>query len=473
MQFPEYENFFIFWKKQIYLFVALAAAFQLVAAQLNPFFISIVVLPICYFFAKLLTRRYLVRPASNKQFVVEIFLVSLFVRIATVFLMAFIFQMCNGSPFMADRDDFVYHQSMLQFYEYWKEYGISPVYNTNITFSRGMYSGYPYFGAFMMEIFGPNVYSARIGNAILSSFTVLLAFGILSNCVERGKALFGTVLFALCPIVDVYAACNLKDSMLLFCFMLEVWGLGNIVVRRRWATSVAAILAGFVVMIFCRPAMIFITLASANIFFLLRLVSLKKSVPALATCFVLLFVILGIWKHCNDIGLTMDYDDFIDSQIAGTSRSVARTSAAGVARLSFAKLLSAPLFVASAPFLPPAQLASYGEKAVTINFSFSGMLVYFTLLPAMIFGAYQAFKIRMANPVPFLLLILCVFYKVAQANSVLSVFSARQSLPAIALLTLLIPVGVDRFYNKRLFVSVVNIIAILVLVAYNVYRVFF
>ena len=469
----EYQNFFNVWKKQIWIFAVLAFAYQAVVQQLNPFMISIVMLPLYFLLTKGMMKRYYSRPFSEGRVVTEIFAISLLIRVAEVFILAFIFQQFNGMPFMSDHDDFNYHHSMLDIYGYWQEYGVTAIQSSNIRFSTGMYAGFPYFGAFMMKIFGPNVYAARLGNAIASAVTVLVVRGIVSNYADRMKTIFTTLLFTFSPILTVFAACNLKDTMLLLCILTSVWGLTNIILKRRWLVSFIALLASISFMIFCRPASIFILLLGSNVFFFFRVFNFKHSNVLFLTNMLALVAALMIWKYCNDLELTTDYETFWETNLDAAQRTIAEDSKAGISNLSIAKMLTAPIFAISSPFLPPATLAIFESKEVTINYTFHGMLAYFSLLPMMIFGALQALRHWKYQPIPFFLLTVCALYKFAQANSLLTILSPRQSLPAMALLMLMIPVGMDRFFNRRKFVFFVDAIAIAVLLAFNVYRSFF
>jgi len=473
----EIQNFFRIWKKQIFLCFALVFAFQVIVLQLNLFMISIVALPIYFVAVKMLTRRYTLRPISDGRMLFEIFTLSLIIRVAEVFVLGFIFAQFNplGLPFMGNGDDINYHESMRYIYGYWQEYGLTTVEHTKIQFNSGAYSGYPYFGAFMMKIFGPNFYAARIGNAIASALTVLVVFGILANYTDRFKTIVTTLIFAFSPILTVFAACNLKDTLLLLCILTTVWSMTNFLLGRRWLVSIVAALASIAFMIFCRPVSIFVLLVSGLIFLFFRFRNRPRSTLLVVTNILLLCATLFLWRWCDNRGLTTEYEEFVQLNIDATQRTIAGDSKAGVARFSAAKLLSAPLFIACSPFLPPVTMAYFETKEVTINYTFHGMLAYVTLLPAMIYGVLIALKNRKYDPIPLLLVIVCFFYKVAQANSLLTILSPRQSLPAIALLMLLIPAGLDQYSRRphQVFTWTVNAATIFITLAFNVYRYFY
>lgn len=461
------------WKTQIILFVVVAAAFQALVLQLNPFFLSVILLPVYFLLVRGLTRRYVSRPVSTGRMLLEIFVLSLLVRIIEVFAFVFILNQFNDMPFISEHDDFNYHDSMYQMYTYWQEHGVTTVQWTKIRFASGVYSGYPYFGAFMMEIFGPNIYAARIGNAIASSVTVLFVFGILANCADRTRTIFGTLLFAFAPIVTMFAACNFKDTMLLMCILASIWSMSNFINRRRWLPSVVILLLAIGFMIFCRPASIFILLAGSFVYLFFQARSQKRTLIIAFTNVLALVLTLAAWQHFDQLGLTDDYERFFELNRNASQRTIAENTKAGVARLSLAKVLGAPLFAAASPFLPPTVLATYEGKEVTINYTFHGMLAYISLLPMMLAGVFTAFRNRRFLPIPFFLVVVCFLYKFAQASSLLTVFSPRQSLPAIAIFIILVPFGIDRISPRSKFNFIVNLGAILVILAYNVYRFYF
>ena len=464
-------NFFRLWKSQLALFTGLCLFMQLAAQQANWFIGALVALPFIFIATQSATRHYLEVRATDAKFLAEIFFVGLVVRLIVVFLFSYLLQTFNpdGLAFVSTHDDYKYQQTMTQIYDYWEEYGIGSSVTSDIQFSSGQYAGFPYFGVFMMLIFGQNIYAARIGNAILSALTLIVINRLCSCFMSRDRAIFTTCLFAFAPPVIIYSACTFKDTLLLFLFTVNLLCVVRLYLKKRWRNlSIAFLLISSSGMIFCRPALIFLCFSSYLLFSGYQMILKKKPSFMIFLNVAAFIVVVLVWNYFYRQGWTTEYVDFIDANIAARERLVSETRA-GVSQYSFAKLLGAPIFVAFSPFLPPYSMLDF-NKEESINYDFLIGFFYFTLLPFVIVGIFEAIRRRKTEPVPFLLLIVALVYKVAQAKSTLSVFSIRQSLPATAVLLLFAPYGWERLKHSRGLLLTVNVVSIALLAAYNFFR---
>ena len=140
------------------------------------------------------------------------------------------------------------------------------------------------------------------------------------------------------------------------------------------------------------------------------------------------------------------------------------------------KILGAPLFTLFSPFLP---LGVYVNTGLDANQFWGGtyytshaMLTVMSLLPCALMGMAEAWRRRCEFPTPILLILFFFIYKFVQAQNLLSIFSPRQSLPAIFILYLLIPLGISRLGESKITAAVINAGSITMIVVYNLYRVY-
>ena len=95
-----------------------------------------------------------------------------------------------------------------------------------------------------------------------------------------------------------------------------------------------------------------------------------------------------------------------------------------------------------------------------------------SLLPCALLGMAEAWRRRREFSTPILLIVFFLVYKFAQAQNLLSIFSPRQSLPAIFVLYMLVPMGISRLGESKITAPIINACSIVMIVVYNLYRVY-
>lgn len=471
----EIQRFYRIWKTQLILFFFMACVLQVLALQLNAFFFSYALIPIFYLLAKCFTERYTQAETPTWEVLRELFTVSFIVRLLEALGIVACCQFFYHSPFPNPDDELKYHETMLAISNYWHEYGVQPIMASKIEYSIGEYSGYPYFGALMMQIFGENVYAARIGNAFLSSLTVLFAYGIMRTYLDKTYSYFGAVLIAFAPIFVVHSACNLKDTALLLAVSAALWAMTNLIIKKYWRLSFLCLTLALSSIIFNRVAVIFILLASAGVFYLYLVAKLKGSPVFILTLALVFSLVLLLWNYFAELGLSRDLGQVVERLQAGAARTLQHDSQVDLSE-TMAKIIGPPLFTLFSPFLP---LGVYVNTGLDANQSWGGsyyvshaMLFVMALLPCALLGIAEAWRCRREYPTPLLLIVFFLVYKFAQALNLLSIFSPRQSLPAIFILYLLAPLGITRLGEKKMTVSIINACSIAMIVVYNLYRVY-
>ena len=453
----------------------MACILQVVAVQLNAFFLSYALIPIFYMLAREFTARYTLYEKPTWQVLRELFTVSFIVRIVEALGLIACCRFFYDSPFTSPTDDSKYHDAMIWISKYWHEYGYKPIVASKIEYLGGEYSGYPYFGAIMMQLFGDNVYAARIGNAFLSSLTVLFAYGIMRSYLDKTRAYFGAVMIAFAPIFVVYSACNLKDTALLLAVASSLWAMTNLTMWKYWWPSVFCLTTAFSFMIFCRPAVIFILLTSGCVFYFYRAMKMKGSPALIFTLILVFFLLMFLWRHFDKVGLSRDFSEIVERMHSGSDRSVQNDTQVNLGK-TIAKIVGAPFFTLFSPFLP---LGVYVNTGQDVNQNWGGsyyvshaMLMVMSLLPVAFLGIAEAWRRRHVYQTPLLLIVFFVIYKYVQAQNLISTLSPRQTLPAFFILYLLIPLGIPRLGENKMTVPIINACSIAAIVVYNLYRVY-
>ena len=207
------QKFFALWVRHLFLFVILTAIIMILAVKLSFstlfvfVFLMLDVFFVMYIYGKSLD-------LDNRSFLLLVISLALLIRIVSVFVVSQILVYFLGEPFLGGGDDNNYYEASVAICHYWDNGFVSLV-GSGIPFSTGAYSGYPIFGALMMKLFGTNIYSARIGNAVVSTLTVILVYLICDFYAPKRLVRLVTCIFALYPMSFVMASLQLKDTLLL------------------------------------------------------------------------------------------------------------------------------------------------------------------------------------------------------------------------------------------------------------------
>lgn len=400
---------------------------------------------------------------SERSFIYSIFFWSLFIRVLAVFVMGKILVVYNGMPFISDKDDYNYQMAAIEILERWKISGFG--FYDDIRFSSDTYSGFPNFSAALMYLFGTSFWVPRIGNAVLSSFTVVLGYKICRKYADTDSARFLGVLLCLLPFTIIFCSLQLKDTLLLFFMTLALYSSSNILENKRIIKSIFLLTISFIGISFCRPATIvpilggLICMGIDNILFRHS----RHFLPKLLVFIVVFVLLMQSYQFLNSLGFE-SMDDYFTSRYEKMSNTSIQNSKSNIKNLSIAAYLGAPLYILGGFFLPPPLLVDLEES---INYPAWGVLQHFAFLPFLIPAMFFCFKDRKNNPIPFFILLVYILLRIGMANALFTVFSPRQSLGAIFVMYLMLPM-----YRpvKRGWQTAIIIISMVVLIVYNLVR---
>lgn len=406
------------------------------------------------------------RNSNERTFITVLFVVSLILRIVGVLVMAKILNSYNGMPFVSDKDDYIYHFASIDIMERWKAFG--PGFYDDLQFSSNTYSGFPNFSAALMCIFGPSYLVPRFGNAVLSTITILMSYGICKRYSDRDDSRFVASILAFLPFSIVFSSLQFKDTLLLFFTIWAIHASVNIIQSRHVLASIVWLVLSYIGISFGRPAVIVPLFGALVLMIFIGFFEKNRSGLLFKIVAVLTFVFILLYAYqLLDVFGFEAMDDYFDTRYQRITQATLADSNAAIRSTGFAKYLGAPLYIAFGFYLPPPLLVEVGEE--TIHYSAFAVLEHFAFIPFIIVGVYYAFVERRTNPVAFFILLVYLLLRVGQASSLLTSFSPRQSLATVFVLYFLLPscrqvkVG---WYRAFFFISIV------VLVVYNVVRLY-
>lgn len=435
------------WSRYLFFFSTLSLfGSLLLTGKLYPFHISLFLIPIMYSFSKYFFKKNEKIPSS--RFILRIFYVSLIIRVLSVFVLYNVLDYFIGYPFLTLKDDYVYSDASMAIANVWKTGGIRWV--NYLDFATGYYSGYPNISALFIYFFdGDAVITPRIGNALFSALNVIIFYKIVKLYTTETKARVVGVLLMLSPLLVTYSSLQFKDTILLCFTSIVIFNLSLILRFKYTLLRVFTILFFSVLIIFFRPVNL-VPIYLAFFIVILHKSSIDYRYIYGIKNYLFITLIIGLfvlsWKYLHSIGLISSLDDYYNTRLTGLEKEISNTNV-GAATTKFAKYAGAPLFIMVGLFLPPTLIVSLPD-AETINYSFLGMIVHFSLLPLLLIAIYNSIKFRKKYVIPFFLFLSIIFFKVGQANSIISIFDPRQSLGAISFMYLLLPMYFEERQSK-------------------------
>ena len=400
---------------------------------------------------------------SEGQFVSSIFLWSLFIRVIAVFIMGNILIHYNEMPFISENDDYNYQMASVEILNRWKTSGIR--FYDDIRFSSDSYSGFPNFSAALMYIFGTSFWVPRLGNAFLSSFTVVIGYKIVKKYSTFESARFLGVLLCLMPFTIIFSSLQLKDTLLLFFTVLALYSSSDILESRKIIRSIILLIISFVGISFGRPATIVPIIGGMLLMIVINMFSRKSGniFIKILVLVIVVFLLMQAYQLLSSWGFA-SMDDYFEGRSRRMSERTLQDTDSNIKNMGIAAYLGVPLYTLGGFFLPPALLITLEES---INYSTWGVLQHFAFLPFLIPAMFSSFYNRKQFPIPFYLLLVYLLLRIGQANSLFTVFSPRQSLGTVFIMYLMLPM-----YQpiKRGWQTTIMIISIVVLIAYNLVR---
>lgn len=369
---------------------------------------------------------------SNSVFLTKIIIISVLIKITTVFIMEYIMVNKIGIPFISYKDDYVYDEVSSAILNAWRTRGFG--FYDDLRFGTGFYSGYPIFSAFGKYLFGDHYLVPRFMNVFFSTLTIPFFYKSLKYYTSDRLARSSTVLFALSGVFIVYSSLQLKDTILVFFLSVLVYGTVKFFNEGFNLKIITTILIAIVFLIFFRAALLLVyVVALATTTLLVKnknLITSKKVV----NIFGFLIIIGGfffIWDYLYRSGfLGLTGEEYFESRISLRGEESAYQGSNDLTKLGPLAIIAGPALVLISVFLPTPVFVKLNTFSNIVDYHFLPAMEYYGILPMVLVGLIFILKNYRTHKAGLFILLFLVLYKIGQAGSK-SIFDTRQSLPAI------------------------------------------
>jgi hypothetical protein len=175
----------------------------------------------------------------------------------------------------------------------------------------------------------------------------------------------------------------------------------------------------------------------------------------------------GSWYLLSVNGYTNSAVEYVDTRSVVIGRTISDTDA-NISSSEISKILGAPTFAAGTIFLPVFTAVNLSDQQSN-NISFLPLVIHTTLLPFFVIALWNIFCYGKKEFVPVFLLINYFAYRILQAFNAVSTLDARQSMPALTLMLIMLPYAFDRPFNRNVYTFSILLSAMAVL-AFNLVR---
>lgn len=469
------QNIFQLHYKNIFIWLLICFIFSiLLTGQVSLFIYEAFLFYIIYLSLIFICKNFIVR---SKNFLTNIFFFSFFINVIFVFVNAEYLIYHNGFPFLSLNDDYNYELISNEIKARWEREGIG--FYDNILFSTGFYSGYPNFSALIKYLLGNSFYLPRILNSFFLSCTVILFYRNISLFVNKNIAKEYTYLFAISTLFIFFSSFQLKDTILLFFVSLALLSSSKLLLSQRIVKYLFLFCLSCVFIMFFRAAIILPILSSlilANLISNFSFKSLAKKIYILIIFLFAIFLIYNAWDylHVNNI-LPYDFEGYYDIRLNSNDSQGKLQGSSSLNSLGVISFILGPIYILFSGFLPTPVFVDIYSDAKTLNYSFIPLISYYSILPYSLVSILLILK-KFKNKSFLIFFILFIFlYKIGQASSK-SIFDARQSLPALYSMYILLAIkfydikSYDKLYFK--YKKIIFIIMLFVMVGFSAVRYF-
>jgi dolichyl-phosphate-mannose--protein O-mannosyl transferase len=463
------KTFFKYWKISLFIILVFALLVNIVIQKAIMFetitgiFLSVIV----YMAIKYL---FLYFNKLRKNIFINIFVVALIVRIIMIPIINIVFVNTTDIPFKEYKDDYVYHQVANDLCTEWENGNWTTNIGNNLT--KGNYSGYPIFSAFMMYLFGKSYLVMRFINAIIGAIIAVVLVKIAQRLYfRRENYILVAALVTLFPVSIFYSITNYKENLLLLLILLSLFSFIKIMNRGQIITNIFVIVCSLAFMTMMRTAIPVLIIFSFLLY--ITLISQSNKIRMYILSIIVILVFSQLWSFLSEYQNVSNANEYFFSRFDNASTVGIKSL---ISSSSIAGYFTIPLFALGALFVPNSMVVDlYQGSKTTImgDFVFYFNVMYFTVMSISFFIVIMlvtSFKKKRVREI-YLIIILLILYKLILATS-LNLLSIRHNYPSIILQILLIPASVtalQRLKRKKL-LYIPIIIQVFAFFAYNYVR---
>lgn len=404
---------------------------------------------------------------GNNHFLKTIFIYSLIIRILSVFIYLSIFNYVTGTPFEVTFADSRWYDEQARILSSQYRNG-----DFNIFWLFARYvpdlTGYSIFLSFIYFLSNDSIIIARLIQAFISSYTVIIAYKIGVVIWDEWHARHIALLFSGFPPFIIYSTLHLREFLMVFLFLCVVLYFIRIIVRnKKYDIIILSLL--LILFLFIRTAFVVVLIASFAVYFFLFDKRYLKKIHyflVVGAIFLVIISLSGIldsayYKILGYIGLESG------QRLGGYSQDLVVSRGMSLAQYIGGPLFIIPSFVFPMPSILKLMIENFGQS---MHWYFTGGIiiwVYFSL--AFFRGMYLSLVKK--NKLSIFLIIIIVIMSIALLESFYFT-SIRFNQVKMALLLMFVPMGL-KYYSKKVNNYIIFLIFMnIIILVYNYLRIF-
>lgn len=295
--------------------------------------------------------------------------------------------------------------------------------------------GYPIYLGFFYHFIGNDSILVRIISLLISSLTVVLVYKLARKIYNEKIGRFAGILTMLMPPLLWFDTALLKESIMIFLIVLNLYGLSEIVLSRNFrVVNIVLTVIPLFLLFFFRSANAWLLIFVSMLYLLLNLSNRRISKPIILFSFLIIAIILSNWvvntQALEELELMVEQSDTImedDLKLSALSRGVNLTNITVI-----------PFIFAGAILTPFPSLLYIDQGHIVMVSHFFNELIRNSLYFFAFLGIWVSYKKRFKESSLIILYTLGYIFILAIANKS---FQDRFVLPSLPGIIILISTG--------------------------------
>ena len=463
-----------YWKTKYSLFSIICVSFVMLINYLlfqefsvDPIFLIPNFIVVILFFALLKTFSVKLNYYSEKRFLKNIFIGSLFIRIIVMLFLYILFYNITGTSFDVEASDAVkYNEIGLQIANQLKQ----GQFNFSLIFSKYNFkyddTGYSIFVGLIYYLFANSIIALRLIQCLIDSLSVLLIYRISKFLWNTKISRFASILSMIFPLQIFYVSVHLKETIMIFFTLVAIYYSIKLVYERFSIIKIFILIFSIVAILSLRTPLALVLILSIIGYYV---INNKK--PLYYKVTLLLFFIISLYICMNYLNIYKKFESKskryvgIESNETRGGRSVNLYKTRGQ---SFAVYASSPLLLIQGistpyPSMVKTNIRFYNQ---TLQWYHIGGLFIWVYMSYFCFvGLYYSIKYKFKENS---ILIFYIFGYIIALVSSLYIMSIRYNIVKLVPLLIFVAIG---FYhtpkNKFKYWYIYVILMSIIILAWN------
>jgi 4-amino-4-deoxy-L-arabinose transferase-like glycosyltransferase len=396
----------------------------------------------------------------------KIFWISFIIRACVVIIYYFIFLSVTKTPFEVTFADSIFYDEIGQKIA-------NEIRTLRLNFSWLFYkreaddTGYGFFLGGLYTLFNDSIFLTRIVQALISSYTVVLAYKIGKSIWSEKIGRYTAILFSGFHTFILYASLHLREFLMVYVLFFLIYKFIKYKESSKF-NQLVLILIGIVSLLFLRTVIVVVFIAAVGIYtFLMERKSTKRMVLSSLIFIGFVLVIFNFSFFDSTATKLLGYVGIEDNVKLGgyTEERVMGTG------MSFAQYVIGPIVIIPSLIFPIPSLLklSIEQFGQSMHWYFTGGLIMWIFFSLFYFkGILQSIKDRNKNAI--FIIILIFLYAIVLVKSFYFP-SIRFNQIKMPLLLLFVPYGMTLLKNRKVNYIMYFILASSVILLYNYLRI--